>query len=77
MIVYLKYAVTWVFFMAIIVGLCLITPKLAKKIDKWREEKKAKAKDDDWLQPFEQEQQPTTPTDVPDETPTDPQENKE
>ncbi len=40
MIVYFEYAVTWLFFMAIIVGLCLITPKLAKKIDQWREAKK-------------------------------------
>ena len=42
--IYLQYAATWVFFMLIIVGLCLITPKLAKKIDLWREQKKARMK---------------------------------
>ena len=45
--VYFEYAVTWVFFMAIIVGLCLITPKLAKKIDKWREAKKKNMPDEE------------------------------
>ncbi len=40
MIVYFQYAVTWLFFMSVIVGICLITPKLAKKIDQWREVKK-------------------------------------
>ena len=32
MIKVVEYAVTWLFFMAIIVGLCLITPKVAKKL---------------------------------------------
>lgn len=45
--VYFEYAVTWVFFMAIIVGLCLITPKLAKKIDQWREAKKKNMPDEE------------------------------
>ena len=53
MIVYLEYAVTWVFFMAIIVGLCLITPKLAKKIDAWREAKKKNAIDEEALPTFD------------------------
>ena len=45
--IYLQYAATWVFFMLIIVGLCLITPKLAKKIDQWRDQKKAEIKSDE------------------------------
>lgn len=45
MMFYFEYAVTWLFFMAIIVGLCLITPKLAKKIDQWREAKKKNMRD--------------------------------
>ena len=49
MMVYFEYAVTWVFFMAIIVGLCLITPKLAKKIDAWREAKKKNSPSDETL----------------------------
>ncbi len=56
MVKYVEYAVTWLFFMAIIVGLCLITPKLAKKIDQWREAKKSKDADGNLLQPIEQEQ---------------------
>lgn len=54
--IYLQYAVTWLFFMAIIVGLCLITPKLAKKIDKWRAKKKAEIKSDDEIDGFKAEQ---------------------
>ncbi|MBO5911971.1 MAG: hypothetical protein J6Q76_00680 [Clostridia bacterium] len=45
--IYLQYAATWVFFMLIIVGLCLITPKLAKKIDQWRAKKKAEIESDE------------------------------
>ena len=48
--IYLQYAATWIFFMLIIVALCLLTPKLAKKIDQWREMKKAKLKADESLE---------------------------
>lgn len=59
MITIIEYAVTWLFFMAIIVGLCLITPKIAKKIDQWREAKKQKG---DGLLPLdEQNTQPADP----------------
>lgn len=50
MLVYFEYAATWIFFMLIIVALCLLTPKLAKKIDQWREKKKAKLKSDESLE---------------------------
>ncbi len=58
MIKYVEYVITWLFFMAIIVGLCLITPKLSKKIDKWREARRAKDNNDDLSQAPEGEQQP-------------------
>lgn len=54
--IYLQYAATWVFFMLIIVGLCLITPKLAKKIDQWRAKKKAEIKSDDEIVGFKADQ---------------------
>ena len=47
--------------MAIIVGLCLITPKIAKKIDQWREQKKTEIKSDKQVDPSNAEQ----PTDDP------------
>lgn len=61
MVKVVEYAVTWLFFMAIIVGLCLITPKVAKKIDQWREAKKQKGNNDSLLQPLEQDTQPNDP----------------
>ena len=44
MLTYIKYFVTWVFFMALIAAITLLVPRLAKKIDKWRAEKKANKK---------------------------------
>lgn len=44
MLVYLKYFVTWLFFMLLIVGITLLVPKIAPKIDKWRAAKKAQRK---------------------------------
>lgn len=32
MLQYIEYAVTWLFFMAIIAGICLLVPKIAPKI---------------------------------------------
>lgn len=43
MLTYVKYFVTWAFFMALIAVITLLVPRLAKKIDKWRAEKKANA----------------------------------
>ncbi len=34
MLIYLEYFLTWVFFMAIIAAIALLSPKLAKLIDK-------------------------------------------
>ena len=54
MIVYLKYFVTWLFFMALIAGLTLLVPKLARKFDAWLAEKRKK-------QRAEKEQESETP----------------
>ena len=40
MIVYVKYFVTWLFFMALIAGITLLVPKLARKFDAWLAEKR-------------------------------------
>lgn len=61
MIKYVEYIVTWLFFMVVIAGICLIVPKLAKKIDQWREAKKQKQNNDNPLQPLKQETQPNDP----------------
>lgn len=34
MLEYIEYAVTWLFFMAIIAGICILVPKIAPKIGK-------------------------------------------
>ncbi len=49
MLIYVKYFLTWLLFMALIAGITLLVPKLAPKIDKWRAEKKAKMKREEEL----------------------------
>lgn len=43
MIKFAEYVVTWIIFMALIAAITLIVPKLAKRIDKWLEQKKQNA----------------------------------
>lgn len=50
MLTYVKYFVTWVFFMALIAVITLLVPKIAPKIDKWRAAKKAQRKAQDQRQ---------------------------
>lgn len=40
MIVYVKYFMTWLFFMALIAGITLLVPKISRKIDAWLAEKR-------------------------------------
>lgn len=57
MLTYIKYFVTWVFFMALIAVITLLVPRLAKKIDKWRAEKKANQKPrESMLSPISEEE---------------------
>ena len=61
MLIYLKYIVTWLFFMLLIVGITLLVPKIAPKIDKWRAAKKAQRKtqgqkQESLLRPISQEE---------------------
>lgn len=57
MLTYIKYFVTWVFFMALIAVITLLVPRLAKKIDKWRAEKKANQKPrESLLRPISEEE---------------------
>ena len=57
MLTYVKYFVTWVFFMALIAVITLLVPRLAKKIDKWRAEKKANQKPrESMLSPISEEE---------------------
>ncbi|MBQ3549861.1 MAG: hypothetical protein IJA41_02755 [Clostridia bacterium] len=57
MLTYVKYFVTWVFFMALIAAITLLVPRLAKKIDKWRAEKKADRKPrESMLSPISEEE---------------------
>ena len=57
MLTYIKYFVTWVFFMALIAAITLLVPRLAKKIDKWRAEKKANQKPrESMLSPISEEE---------------------
>lgn len=57
MLTYVKYFVTWVFFMALIAVITLLVPRLAKKIDKWRAEKKADRKPrESMLSPISEEE---------------------
>lgn len=59
MLTYVKYFITWLFFMVLIAVITLLVPRLAKKIDKWRAEKKAHQKPcESMLSPiFEEEKQ--------------------
>ena len=41
MLAFIEYAVTWLFFMAIIAGICLMVPKIAPKISKLIKQKGA------------------------------------
>lgn len=57
MLTYVKYFVTWVFFMALIAVITLLVPKIAPKIDKWRAEKKANQKPrESMLSPISEEE---------------------
>lgn len=61
MLIYLKYIVTWLFFMLLIVGITILVPKIAPKIDKWRAAKKAQRntqgqKQESLLRPISQEE---------------------
>lgn len=57
MLTYVKYFITWLFFMALIAVITLLVPKLAPKIDKWRAEKKADRKPrESMLSPISEEE---------------------
>lgn len=70
MLTYIKYFVTWAFFMALIAVITLLVPRLAKKIDKWRAEKKANQKPrESMLRPISEEEKHKAQNGESDETP--------
>ncbi len=73
MLIYLKYILMWLFFMVLIAGITIAVPKLAKKFDKWRAEKKAQAS----ARPSNTYMQPLSPDEMGPDGDTPEQKNEE